>query len=505
VPFLKKHNENFIFVKTISDFKKITPGCFILLSLPRLTSKPKISPDGHSYKIDLYKFVKDFVRRQSYKVGLVFDESDEITNPNAKRSKAVLSCFRKVKFKLLATGTTTRNNIAELYKQLELLYNNSINMLCDCDKIYSEVKKECEVAIKEKDNTDFYNKPFPAYYGSNLFKACFNPSKATVFGIKKNNQDIYNKKSLIKIIEKTILTRLFKEIAGPGKYEIKSHTLRQNPYEVLLYGKIIDELQQMLHRYFKKSGNEKKDRMMQLLRQLQLLIKATSTPNNFKEYQEALPPLFSDELQKYPLFRVKGKSEMLPNKYEYIENMVQERSGCLVAVGCLTHESTLMYYHNLKKKFPGREFFLCLGDGAYGPRSKLLKSFEASKTGILVSTQQSLKSSVNIPTCNEVIVEALPWNVPKLLQFCFRFIRYDSSEKSTIHMITYRDTIDMNLFALLLAKERINDFVKTLEFKEESDIYNEFDVNLNLLDSILEKTKDGEGKVRIEWGLQKVS
>jgi hypothetical protein len=281
--------------------------------------------------------------------------------------------------------------------------------------------------------------------------------------------------------------------------------LNQNPQEVKLYGKIIDELQQMIRRYFKQSGNERKDRMMQLLQQLQLLIKATSTPNNFKEYQEALTPLFSDELQKYPLFRVKGKSEMLPNKYEYIENMVQERSACLVAVGCLTHESSLMYYDKLKKKFPGREIFLCLGTGSYGPRSKLLKSFEASKTGILVATQQSLKSSVNIPTCNEVIVEALPWNVPKLLQFCFRFIRYDSSEKSTIHMITYRDTIDMNLFALLLAKERINDFVKTLEFKEESDIYGEFDVNLNHLDSILEKTKDGEGKVRIEWGLQKVN
>ena len=51
----------------------------------------------------------------------------------------------------------------------------------------------------------------------------------------------------------------------------------------------------------------------------------------------------------------------------------------------------------------------------------------------------------------------------------------------------------------------IEDFVKTLEFKEQSDIYGEFDVNLDLLDSILEKTRDGEGKVRIAWGTQEVS
>jgi hypothetical protein len=134
-----------------------------------------------------------------------------------------------------------------------------------------------------------------------------------------------------------------------------------------------------------------------------------------------------------------------------------------------------------------------------------LKNFEASKTGILVATQQSLKSSVNIPSCNEVIVESLPWNVPKLLQFCFRFIRYDSTAKSIIHIINYKDTIDMNLFALLLAKERINDFVKTLEYKDQSDIYGEFDVNLDILNSIISKKRDGEGKVRIEWGRQKVS
>ena len=478
---------------------------FVLITLDGLTGQTVKGNDGTKFKINLYRFVREYIKKQSFKVGLVFDESDEITNPLAKRSKAVLSCFRKVKYKLLATGTTTRNNIAELYKQLELLYNNSVNMICDCEQIYSEVKNDGDVSIKEKVNKDFLNKPFPAYYGNNLFKACFNPSKATVFGIKKHNQDIYNKASLKHIIEKTILTRLFKEIAGPGKYEIKSHKLNQNPQEVKLYGKIIEELQIMIRRYFKQSGNERKDRMMQLIQQLQLLIKATSTPNHFKEYKEALQPIFSEDLQKYPLFRVKGKSCSLPNKYEYIENMIRERSGCLVAVGCLTHESTLMYYNNLKMKFPGREIFLCLGTGTYGPRSKILKSFEASETGILVATQQSLKSSVNIPSCNEVIVEALPWNVPKLLQFCFRFIRYDSRDKSTIHMITYKDTIDMNLFALLLAKERINDFVKTLEFKEESDIYREFDVNLDLLDSILEKTKDHEGKVKIEWGMQKVS
>jgi hypothetical protein len=231
---MKKQKENFIVIESTADIKKIKSGMFVLVSLSRLTGRKVKDSNGGSYRVDLYKYLKDFIKRQSYKVGLIFDESDEITNPDAKRSRAVLACFRKVSYKLLATGTTTRNNIAELYKQLELLYNNSLNMLCDCEKIYSEVKgKNGDTGINERKNEEYYNKPFPAYYGNNLFKACFNPSKATVFGIKKQNQDIYNKQSLINLIRKTILTRLFKEIAGPDKYEIKSYKLKQNRFEVL--------------------------------------------------------------------------------------------------------------------------------------------------------------------------------------------------------------------------------------------------------------------------------
>lgn len=506
ISFMQKHSEDFIVIKSLADIQKIKPGMFVLVSLSRLRKTAKSQDKKSKFKVYLYKYLRDYIKRQSYKVALIFDESDEITNPKAIQSKDVVSCFRKVKYKLLATGTTTRNNITELYKQLELLYNNSINMLCECETIYSEVKgQDGDVGVNENKNVDYFNKPFSAKLGNNLFKSCFNPCKKTVFGIKKNNQDIFNMDRLIKILKKTILTRRFKEIAGPDKYEIKSHKLNQNRYEVLLYGKIINELQTMIAEYFSSTGNERKDQMLQIIRQIQLLIKATSTPQTFKEYRDALPPAFPEELQKFPLFRHNPRSQVLPNKYRYIEDMVKARHNRLVAVGCTTHDAAHMYYNNFCKKFPERKVFLCLGSSSFKQRNEMLKEFEASKTGILIATQQSLKSSVNIPTCNEIIVEALPWNVPKLMQFCFRFIRYDSTEKSYIHIVNYENTIDMNLFALLLAKERINDFIKTLEFKDQSDIYGEFDVNLDILESILSRTKDHDGKVKIEWGLQKVS
>ena len=70
------------------------------------------------------------------KIQLVLDESDEISNPYAVRTKAALDCFRRCRAKLLTTGTSTRNNIVEFAPQQELLYNNSINMICWCKRVY---------------------------------------------------------------------------------------------------------------------------------------------------------------------------------------------------------------------------------------------------------------------------------------------------------------------------------------------------------------------------------
>jgi hypothetical protein len=44
-------------------------------------------------------------------------------------------------------------------------------------------------------------------------------------------------------------------------------------------------------------------------------------------------------------------------------------------------------------------------------RERIIREFEATPNGILACTQQSFKSSTNIPSCNDVILEALQWNI----------------------------------------------------------------------------------------------
>lgn len=108
----------YVFVEQLRDLERIHRGDFVLITTNALVK----------YK----RQIKRWMRIHGHKANLVLDESDEITNPSSARTKAVLSCFRRCRAKLLTTGTSTRNNIVEFAPQLELLYNNSFNMIHGC-------------------------------------------------------------------------------------------------------------------------------------------------------------------------------------------------------------------------------------------------------------------------------------------------------------------------------------------------------------------------------------
>ena len=88
---------------------------------------------------------------------------------------------------------------------------------------------------------------------------------------------------------------------------------------------------------------------------------------------------------------------------------------------------------------------------------------------------------------------------------CFRFIRLDSKERKRIHYVTYDESIEQNLIALVLTKERLNEFIKTGEVMEQSEIFNEFDISPSLIENLLQRKRDEDGNFYIAWGDQKVA
>ena len=463
IPFLTINREKFRIVRSNADLETVPEGVLLILSTSILSK--------------LKRGLSKFVRRTSGKLCLVFDESDEITNPSSQRTRLVLSIFRRLKYKILDTGTTTRNNIAELYSQFELLYNNSVNMVCWCDRIYHE-NRDKEI---EEESNRHYGEPFPAFRGHVLFRSCHCPGKSTVFGIEKQNQDVYNKEELAELIGKTIITRKFRDFAGE-KYKIRTHTVSPAEGEHEVYRVIIEEFCRICELYYNSTGDAKKDAGLRLMRQIKLLIKACSVPHLIDGY-------FGDGI---------------PNKTRYIEKLIRKIPG-KVAVGCTSIAAFDLYENHLRECFPNRPVFVVKGDVTFKKRQSIVTEFDSTVNGILVCTQQSLSSSVNIPTCNDVILESLQWNIPKMEQFYFRVIRLDSKELKDVHYVTYKDSVEQNLMALVLTKERLNEFIKSGEVKEQSDIFEEFDVTMSVIESLLVRERDREGKIHISWGSQRIT
>lgn len=463
IPFLSVNRERFRVIRAESDLTNVPEGMFLVVSTSMLGK--------------LRRGLVRYVKQTSRKLCLVFDESDEITNPTSQRTRNILCIFRRLKYKILDTGTTTRNNIAELYSQFELLYNNSVNMVCWSPQVYHENK---EREIEEENNTD-YGTPFPAFRGHVLFRACHCPGKATVFGIEKQNQDVYNKEELSELIGKTVITRKFRDFAGE-KYKIQTHTVSPSDGEREVYRVIIEEFCRICELYYNSTGDAKKDAGLRLMRQIKLLIKACSVPHLIEGYS----------------------GDGIPNKTKYIEKLVRKIPG-KVAVGCTSIAAFDLYENHLRKCFPDRPVFVVKGDVAFKRRQNIVTEFDSTINGILICTQQSLSSSVNIPACNQVILESLQWNIPRMEQFYFRFIRLDSKEMKDVHYVTYEDSVEQNLMALVLTKERLNEFIKTGEVKEQSEIFEEFDIMMSVIDSLLVRTQDREGKIHISWGSQRIA
>lgn len=451
-------------INSLSDVAKIRQGEFIIITLNILTK--------------YYKRLNRFVKQINRNATLIFDESDSISNMDSKRTKAVLSVFRKMRFKTLMTGTSTRNNIAEIYPQLELLYNNSVNMINEC-KVICERNREGEVETVENPH---YMMPYPAYkQGFKLFTASHIPEKITVFGISQFNQDILNADKLKDIIDKTIITRSFEEVTGKNLYEIKQVTCQMGVAEKAVYEIALNEFYKMEY-LFTKTGNARKDAMLKMLNQLLLLLKICAAPQTLREYNKKLLPL----------------------KFNTVLSLLADWSDERVAIGVRHISVVEAYEREIRHFFPNRDVFVITGkEATLKQRKKIIADLKKSKNGILISTQQSLSASMNIDFVDKCIVPELHWNNSSMSQYYFRFIRYTSTRFKTVVFVTYENSIESNLLKMVMVKDKLNLFMKSQDITDE-ELYDRFGVNSEMLRNLMYKEKTEDGYV-IRWGNQEVS
>ncbi|WP_340032519.1 N-6 DNA methylase [Paenibacillus sp. FSL K6-1122] len=424
--------------------------------------------------------IKKFIGLNGRKIGLVLDESDSIATMTSKRTKATLNVFRNAKYKLLTTGTSVRNSIGEAFPQFQLLYNSSVNFLNQCKEIYVEDKKTKE--LKTELNSH-YLKPYPQYHkGQKLFKESHIPEKITVFGVSQATQHIYNSDTLKTLIDSTIITRTFEEITGRSIANIVQSTCSFNNHEHDLYKKIIEKFYEMT-RNVNRTGNSRKDRMLEILQQLNMLIRSCSAPHLFKEYEG------------------NGYSSKFENVFEKLSKWDNEP----IVIGCRFKKTVYSYANYISKLFPDRRLFIVTGeDMNLKQRKQMIVEMKKCINPIMVCTQQSLSSSISINYVNKIIVPELAWNGASLHQFTARFVRFDSeSDNKEIHYVTYENSIESNLLKLILSKEKLNLFMKDDEISDD-ELYNRFGVDFDIVNMLMTKEQDKDGYTRLKWGQQEI-
>ena len=453
-------------VNTREDALAIPQGCIVLITI--------------SMECKHSKELRRHMRQCSQKAVLIFDESDAITSPFSIRTKSMLTVFRRCRYKYLTTGTLTRNNVTESAPQLELLYNNSVNYISWAPYIYATD----DDGVEHRVSNDYYGEPIPAYRaGYKLFSQSHLPNRITVFGVEQFTQDVYNAEMLDDILAKTVITRTQEEVAGRKIYGIRQIMVPFHQAEKGVYLAAIKEFHNMRWKYFSKMKDSRKDGMFRILQQLLLLLKICADAASMKEYSSARQS----------------------SKVEKMLEMLSEWNNERVAIGVRHVEVVNAYAEYIRDAFPNRPLFIVIGGNAsFKRRRKVVDELEQTTNGILLSTQQAYSKSQNIDFVDRIILPELHYNNAAMSQYFFRFIRYTSENFKNVYFLTYENSIESNLIRMIMAKEKLNLFMKNHDV-DDAELFERFGVDAGIINMLMTKGFDDDGNVQIRWGEQKIA
>ena len=101
-------------------------------------------------------------------------------------------------------------------------------------------------------------------------------------------------------------------------------------------------------------------------------------------------------------------------------------------------------------------------------------------------------------------IPEMHYNNAKMSQLYMRLVRYNSTEWKDIYFVTYAGSIESNLMQMVMAKEKINLFMKGQDTNLD-EIYDRFGVDYDLLSLLMYREQDEEGNFHIRWGEQQIA
>ena len=177
-----------------------------------------------------------------------------------------------------------------------------------------------------------------------------------------------------------------------------------------------------------------------------MLATGTVTRNNVNELYPQFEMLYNNSVNM-----INYCFDRFPRKTKQVLRMIRSIPG-KVTVGCTTISAVSIYERLFRELFADRPLFVIRGDVTFRCREKIIAEFEATENGLLVCTQQSLKSSANIPSCNHAILESLQWNISKMAGHPIIFQCKDETGfplKSAFAFLVDNDNRTVSVFKIL--------------------------------------------------------
>ena len=436
---------------------------------------------------------------------LILDESDNAKNKTSKRFKSLRAISKRFKNRLLMSGTPTRNNVNEIYNQIELLCQNSRSMMCwATEKIeYDRSSREWDTARNPN-----YGKPFPAWGWHKSFEETFSPRKLTCFGASETNQDIFNKDIFDQLMRSIRFTRDM-EVESPRmnaalwiedfgiRKEYKQVTVPMSKTEEKVYDFILTDLANQMEAYYKAKHDGATASMLVIMQQIMKLMQGTSHPWTFKGFWDG-----EDKWHEvYDL--TYNTSTKLEKACEIIDETFAKPGINKIMMASPWRETELEMERTFNKKW--YTVFRLSSEMSKHARAKLVTAFRTwPGNAIICGTMGVLKSWLNLPEVNTVIAESYPWNFAQLHQYAARAIRLNSTQKTDIYCLTSEWSFDINVFSLILRKEVANKFVRLSEETSVAELSKEFGVeSTDLFEQAMQMVREktnGRTRGTIKWG-----
>jgi len=383
---------------------------------------------------------------------IILDESDEIANREAIRTRAILDFSHLIRHRLVSTGTPARNNAAELFTQLDFIFGGSPAFYCAA-KTFTEWNSDAKMTV-EKINPDF-RKSYRSFKGMVLFRASHAPQKPTVLGEQRSLATVAQKEGLSGFLAGVRSRMRIEELLGYNPLKISTTTIYQTKAERALYKQVLEETRRFIEREMEETDNNRKANQLALAQAIRILQQTCSIPAHFPEYS----------------------GDANTSKRAHILNRCQTSDASHIAVGTIWKEAALDLVDFLQAAESTRQVFLFTGDESFNKRKDILAAFQAAPRAVLVTTQQSLRSSINVHAVSEVIAEALPWNFSALEQWGRRFVRYNNVNRYvTLEILVCHGTLEERILGLLLRKENVAQIAAGDEECSDNELFDNYGI-----------------------------